>query len=168
MYTLQHSSNRIHHVRARGVSSLGCGELLLSEPVICHPTIPHISVLLPLRERADWSRNFGRMSYRDLWNSNLDANQSFHFSPQRQFIYVHQLLRRVFANVIDDNTKQNAGRTTVRVRPRRPAAAAVAVGSTMRACILCIMRRVAFVIACHVLSSCSLILDTCSLHYILQ
>ena len=37
--TPSHSnSRRIHHVRARGESSLRCGESLLSEPVICHST----------------------------------------------------------------------------------------------------------------------------------
>ena len=101
--TLPHSSSRIPHVRAHGVFSLCWGELLLSEPVICHPTIPHISAVLPLRRRADWSRNFGR-KYRDLWNSYLDTNQSLHFSPQRQFFRVHHFLRRMFADVTDDNT----------------------------------------------------------------
>ena len=42
-------SSRIHRVRARGESSLCCGELLLSELVICHSTLPHISAMLPLR-----------------------------------------------------------------------------------------------------------------------
>ena len=47
---LPHSSSReIHHVRARGESSLCCGELLLSELVICHSTLPHIPAMLPLR-----------------------------------------------------------------------------------------------------------------------
>ena len=45
--TLPHSSSRIHHVRARGVSSLCCGELLLSEPVICLP--PPYRILLLCR-----------------------------------------------------------------------------------------------------------------------
>ena len=44
--TLPHSgSSRMHHVRALGESSLCCGELLLSAPVICHSTIPHISAV---------------------------------------------------------------------------------------------------------------------------
>ena len=42
------SSGRQHHLCARGASSLCCGELLVSEPVICHPTIPHVSAALPL------------------------------------------------------------------------------------------------------------------------
>ena len=38
---------------ALGVSSLCCGELLVSEPVIiCHPTIPHVSAVLPLWVRV--------------------------------------------------------------------------------------------------------------------
>ena len=42
------SSGRWHHLCALGVSSLCCGELLVSEPVkICHPTI-HVSAVLPL------------------------------------------------------------------------------------------------------------------------
>ena len=48
--TLPHSSSsRIHHVRARGESSLCCGELLLPEPVISHSTIPHLSAVLQRR-----------------------------------------------------------------------------------------------------------------------
>ena len=86
--TLPHSSSRIHHVRARGVSSLCCGELLSSKPVICHPTIPHLSAVLPLRGRADWSRNFER-KYRNL-RINLDTKQSLQFSQQRQiFTYTN-------------------------------------------------------------------------------
>ena len=51
--TLPHSSSgRQHHLCAHGVSSLCCGELLVSEPVICHPTIPHVSVVLPLWVRV--------------------------------------------------------------------------------------------------------------------
>ena len=58
--TLPHSSSgRIHHVHARGESSLCCGDLLLSEPVIYHSTIPHLSavccrcgVLRPCRPAA--------------------------------------------------------------------------------------------------------------------
>ena len=42
------SSSRQHHVCAHGVSSLSCGELFMSEPAICHPTIPHLRAVLPL------------------------------------------------------------------------------------------------------------------------
>ena len=101
--TLPHSSSRMHHVRARGGSSLSCGELLLSEPVICQPTIPHLSTELLLRGCAHSSRNFAR-KYRDLWNCNLDTNQCLHFSPQRQFFHAHQFLRRFLAYVTDDKT----------------------------------------------------------------
>ena len=51
--TLPHSSSGSqHHLCARGVSSLCCGELLVSEPVICHPTISHVSAVLPLWARV--------------------------------------------------------------------------------------------------------------------
>ena len=52
--TLLHSSSgRWHHLCALGMSSLYCGELLVSEPVIiCHPTIPHVSAVLPLWVRV--------------------------------------------------------------------------------------------------------------------
>ena len=51
--TLPHSgSSRRHHVRVHGVSSLCCHELFVSEPAVCHPTIPHISVVLLLRAHA--------------------------------------------------------------------------------------------------------------------
>ena len=84
--TLSHSSSgRQHHLCARAVSSLCCGELLVSEPVICH-----------------------------------------------------------FKTCGEQN----------------------ATGRTMCACrILSIRRRVAFVVGCHVYSSCFLVLNTCFLHY---
>ena len=51
--TLPHSSSgRQHHLCARGVSSLCCGELLVSEPVIFHPIIPHVSAVLLLWVRV--------------------------------------------------------------------------------------------------------------------
>ena len=51
--TLPHSSSgRQHHLCARDMSSLCCGELLVSEPVICHPNIPHVSAVLPLWVRV--------------------------------------------------------------------------------------------------------------------
>ena len=52
--TLPHSSSgRQYHLCARGESSLCCGELLVSERVvICHPTIPHVSAVLPLWMRV--------------------------------------------------------------------------------------------------------------------
>ena len=44
--TLPHSSSgRQHHICARGVSSLCCSKLLVSEPVICRPTPPHVSAV---------------------------------------------------------------------------------------------------------------------------
>ena len=69
------------------------------------PTIPRLSAVLPLRGCAlvHWSRNVGR-KYRDLWNSNLNTNQSLHISPRRQCFYVHQFLRRFLAHVINNKT----------------------------------------------------------------
>ena len=42
------------YVRLAYPRYLCCGELLVSEPVIniCHPTIPHVSVMLPLWVRV--------------------------------------------------------------------------------------------------------------------
>ena len=48
--SLPHSSSdssRQNHVCAHGVSSLCCGEFFVSEPTICHPSIPHILAVLP-------------------------------------------------------------------------------------------------------------------------
>ena len=53
------SNSRQHHVCARDVSSLCCDELLESEPVIYHPTIPHFSAVLPLRARGHRCVNIG-------------------------------------------------------------------------------------------------------------
>ena len=51
--TLPHSSSsRQHHVCVRSVSSLCCGELLVSEPVIYHRTIARVSAVLPLCVRV--------------------------------------------------------------------------------------------------------------------
>ena len=59
---------------AHSVSSLCFGEMLVSEPVItCHPTIPHVSAVLPLWVRVSIDAD----TYKDLRNSNnLDTNTS--------------------------------------------------------------------------------------------
>ena len=51
------SSSWQHHVCAHGVSSLCCGELFISEPVTCHPTISYISAVLPLHAHAHRTRH---------------------------------------------------------------------------------------------------------------
>ena len=68
------------YVCARGVSTLRCGELLVSELVICHPTIPRISAVLPLCARDHQCGKTGTFVI-----ENLNANPSLHLRPQMQF-----------------------------------------------------------------------------------
>ena len=82
--TLPHSSSgRKHHLCARGVSSLCCGELLASEPVIiCHPTIPHFSLFLLFCRFGCACPSMRK--HEDLCNSNnLDNNPSLYIHVQR-------------------------------------------------------------------------------------
>ena len=81
--TLSHSSSgRQHHLFALGVSSLCCGELLVSEPVIIrHPSI--------LSTRFCCSTHTYTGIYKN--SNNLDTNQPIliHLRPQRQFFNEH-------------------------------------------------------------------------------
>ena len=96
--------------------------------------------------------------HRDLCNSNLDTNTSLHLRPHGRFFNEYVSVFCFFAKIADDRRQHTTVRRAKRYR-----------GRTMCACrTLSIMRRIAFVIACHVLSSCSLVPNTCCLHSILQ
>ena len=136
------------------MSSLCCGELLVSEPVIYlspHHTTRFFCCAAALGVRVHRCGNIGTFK-----NSNyLDTNQPnlTHLRPPRQFF------NAFFAKIADDRQQQTTcGEQNVTTVYR---------GRTMCACrILSLRWRVAFVIACHVLSSCSLVLNTCYLHNI--
>ena len=92
-----------------------------------------------------------------LCNRNIFRYQPIllHLLPQGQF-FNDYFFCFFFAKIADDRQQ-----TTCRGQN--------ATGRTMCACgILSLRRRVAFFIACHVLSSCSLVLNTFSLHNILE
>ena len=114
------ASQQQHHVCARGVSTLCRGELLLLEPAICHPTIPHISAMLRLRARGHRLRRFGR-NYGGLLNYNVHIKPSLHLRPQRQFFFV--MLSEICCPHHRWQTPDNMRRAQLRVRPCLPAAA---------------------------------------------
>ena len=95
--------------------------------------------------------------HRDLCNSNnLDTNPSLYIYVHREAVFNEYFFCSFSAKFADDRQQATCGEQN-------------ATGRTMCACrILSLRRRVAFVIACHVLSSCSLVLNTCSLYNILQ
>ena len=92
--------------------------------------------------------------HRNLCNSNsVDTNPSLHFYVHRGS-FLTRMFSVFFAKIADDRQQTTCGEQNATDR-------------TMCACrILSLRRRVAFVIACHVLSSCPLVLNTCSLHNI--
>ena len=102
--TLPH--RRQHHLCARGVSSLCCGELLVSKPVICPSTIPHVSSVLPLWVRVSIDRcgNIGNFKN----SNNLDTNQPIlaHSRPQREALFNESLFFFFVAKIADDRQQQ--------------------------------------------------------------
>ena len=83
------SGSRQHHICAHDGSSLCCSELFVSEPVVCHRTIPHISAVLPLRTHVHRSSHFGQnYMCRELENINFYNNSYFTFTSTQTVFYV--------------------------------------------------------------------------------
>ena len=111
-----------------GVSSLCWGELFVSVPAICHPTIPHVSAVLPLRAHAH-SMSINRATL----GASIGAFVTVIYIPTHPYIYVYRgsifpkipgVTFRVgdFAHTTMTSTRQHENTTTLRVQPYRTAA----------------------------------------------
>ena len=110
------------------MSSLCCGELFVSEPAICHPTISHISAVLPLRAHVR-SMSIDRATL----GGNKGNFEIVIYIPIHPYIYVHRgstftyIPWVMFVSEFSPTPqmtgpKQGADSTTLRVQPCRTAA----------------------------------------------
>ena len=78
--------------------------MFFSEPVIWHPSIPHLSAVLPLDARAHRLHQV-RWKYRDRWTSTLKPNCPYNSVHRSSFFYVPYIpvfFWSFFARVTDD------------------------------------------------------------------